>query len=83
MAGAHVTSTQSGAKTTVRWKVSLDQQVCQGYACCVMAVPSVFDLDDETGKAVVIDAEPDDSMRAAVDGAVRGCPVRAIRVEER
>jgi ferredoxin len=78
-----VTSAKSGTETTVRWRVSIDQQVCQGYACCVMGVPSVFDLDDETGKAAVIDAEPEDSLRSAVDGAVRGCPVRAIRVEER
>lgn len=78
-----MTSTDVDTKTTVGWRVSLDRDVCQGYACCVMAVPAVFDLDDDTGKATVIDAEPDDSLRAAVDGAVRGCPVHAIRIETR
>lgn len=67
---------------TATWVVSVDEQVCQGYACCVMAVPEVFDLDDETGKAKVIDSEPSDSLRDAVAGAVRGCPVRAISIRD-
>ncbi|MGI8761557.1 MAG: ferredoxin [Jatrophihabitantaceae bacterium] len=70
-------------ETKTTWAVTLDQEVCQGYACCVMAVPAVFDLDDDTGKAKVIDSEPEDSLRAAVEGAVRGCPVHAIRIEAR
>lgn len=76
-----MTSTRIEKEIRVAWRVRLDQDVCQGYACCVMAVPSVFDLDDDTGKAAVIDAEPDDSLREAVDGAVRGCPVRAISID--
>lgn len=78
-----MTSTQIEGETKVGLRVLLDQDVCQGYACCVMAVPSVFDLDDDTGKAIVINAEPDESLRAAVEGAVRGCPVRAISIEAR
>jgi ferredoxin len=70
-------------ETTTAWAVFIDEQVCQGYACCVMAVPAVFDLDDDTGKAKVVNSEPDDSLRAAVEGAVRGCPVRAVRLQAR
>lgn len=70
-------------ETRVNWRVSIDPEVCQGYACCVMAVPTVFDLDDETGKAIVTNPEPGDSLRAAVEGAVRGCPVHAISVKVR
>jgi len=65
------------------WEVFIDHQACQGYACCVMAVPSVFDLDDDSGKAVVIESHPDDSLRVAVEGAVRGCPVHAITIRRR
>lgn len=67
--------------TAVAWKVTIDRNVCQGYACCVMAVPSVFDLDAGTGRAVVVTAEPADSLRSAVNGVARGCPVHAIRLE--
>ena len=72
---------QTEKQSRLGWKVRLDDDVCQGYACCVMAVPSVFDLDEATGKALVTNAEPDDSLRADIDGAIRGCPVRAISVE--
>lgn len=65
----------------MRWVVAIDRDACQGYACCIMALPAVFDLDDETGKAVVQQSEPDDSLRSAVDDAVRSCPVHAIRIE--
>ncbi|MFC0862338.1 ferredoxin [Sphaerimonospora cavernae] len=78
-----MTVTDPRMETQVGWKVTLDQDVCQGYACCVMAVPSVFDLDDGTGKAIVINPEPDASLRSAVEGAARGCPVHAIKVEAR
>ncbi len=78
-----MTSQDRGAGTVVDWKVSIDPELCQGYACCIMAVPVVFDLDDGTGKAIVIDPEPGDSLRSAVEGAVRGCPVHAIRIETR
>jgi ferredoxin len=78
-----MTSMTIETEARVRWKVTLDQEVCQGYACCVMAVPTVFDLDDETGKAKVINSEPADSLREAVAGAVRGCPVRAISIQDR
>lgn len=63
------------------WKVVVNQDVCEGYACCVMAVPSVFDLDDDTGRAVIVVAEPDDTMRGPVEDAVRACPVKAISIE--
>lgn len=64
------------------WKVSVDWDKCQGYACCVMTAPEVFDLDDEAGKAVAIQPEPDDSLRDVVEKAVRGCPTHAIFITE-
>lgn len=64
------------------WSVAVSADVCQGYACCVMAVPTVFDLDDDTGQAVVLDSRPADALRAAVEGAARACPVHAIRIED-
>lgn len=63
-------------------KVTVDQQLCQGYVCCVMEAPEVFDIDDEAGKAIVLTADPDERLRAAVQTAVRSCPARAITVED-
>lgn len=64
------------------FKVIVDVDACQGYACCVMAAPAVFDLDEETGKVVLLIEEPDPSLRSDVETAVRGCPVQAIIIQE-
>lgn len=60
------------------WSVIVDAGMCQGHACCMMAAPAVFDIDDNSGKAIVLQANPDDSLRDAVDKAARSCPARAI-----
>lgn len=64
------------------WRVSIDPQVCQGYACCVMTAPEVFAMDDEVGKAIVTQPEPDDALRDLCEKAVRGCPTHAISITE-
>ena len=61
-------------------KVTVDRDVCQNHGQCVFAAPQVFELDDE-GELVVLDDEPDESLRAAVEEAVDVCPTRAITVE--
>lgn len=64
------------------WQVIVDPKSCQGYACCMMTVPAVFDLDEEAGKAIVLQQHPDDSLRDLAEKAVRGCPAHAISIEE-
>ncbi|WP_298332010.1 ferredoxin [Haloactinopolyspora sp.] len=62
-------------------KVIVDLTTCQGYACCMMEAPTVFDLDESAGKAVVIDETPAEDVRSAVEAAARTCPARAITIE--
>lgn len=62
-------------------KVSVDLGLCQGYVCCVMEAPEVFDVDDEAGKAILLDSGPDESLRDKVKTAERSCPSRAITVD--
>lgn len=64
------------------WRVSVDREACQGYACCMMTAPEVFDLDEEAGKAIVLQPEPDVRLRSLVEKAARGCPAHAIMIEE-
>ena len=61
-------------------KVEVDLERCQGYVCCVMAAPEVFDVDDDTAKVVLLTAEPGREWRAKVEEAVRSCPSRALRI---
>lgn len=59
-------------------KVVVDPRLCKGYANCIVEAPEIFDFDDDTGKSVVIDAEPAPALQAELDQAVRMCPVQAI-----
>ncbi len=63
-------------------RVRVDMAGCQGYACCVMESPAVFDLDEDAGKVILLMESPDESLRASVAAAVRGCPAKAITTED-
>lgn len=59
----------------------LDLDTCQGYANCVMVAPEVFDINEETGVAVLLQETPDDSQLSAVEEAVRQCPTESISID--
>lgn len=60
--------------------IKADLALCEGYANCVIAAPDRFDLDDE-GMVVLLAADVPDDKVAAVEAAVRSCPVSALRLE--
>ncbi len=60
--------------------ISVDLGVCSGYACCMMEAPELFDIDDDTDKAVVLVEEIDDAQLARARAAEQACPSRAITV---
>jgi ferredoxin len=62
-------------------RVLLDVEKCQGYACCELAAPEVFQLQETTNVVSMIQPEPPEELRSKVEEAVRACPVRAIAVE--
>jgi ferredoxin len=62
-------------------RVTVDLTRCNGYANCLMEAPEVFELDDETGLAVVLQEEPAEEKRGEVEAAMRACPMRAIALE--
>jgi ferredoxin len=61
-------------------KVIVDRDVCQNHGQCVFAAPQVFELDEE-GELMVLDDEPDESLRAPVEEAADVCPTQAITLE--
>ncbi|SDQ34823.1 ferredoxin [Thermostaphylospora chromogena] len=61
-------------------KVIVDMDVCQDHGQCVFAAPEVFQLN-ENGRLVYV-AEPDESLREAVEEAADVCPLQAITVED-
>lgn len=64
------------------YKVSLDLNLCQGYANCLIEAPALFDIDEDTDKAILLNDSPGDEFRAQAEASVRGCPARAIAVED-
>ena len=58
----------------------VDATLCQAYGNCLIAAPELFDLDEETNVAVVLQ-DPTEELRSAADEAVRSCPVQAITLE--
>jgi ferredoxin len=60
----------------------VDLNLCEGCASCLVAAPEVFDLDDDTGKAVVLVEHPAPGQHAAVRTAVLHCPTQAVLVED-
>jgi len=63
-------------------KIRVDMDLCQGHAACKEEAPAVFDVDRDTNRVVVKVPRPDESLRAAVERAVKFCPTRALRLEE-
>jgi ferredoxin len=47
-----------------------------------MAAPEVFDIDETTGVAILLQENPDDGQRAGVEEAVRQCPTESITIDD-
>lgn len=62
--------------------VIVDRTLCEDNGICVGAAPDVFDLDED-GKLVIVDADPAESHRRAVEDAVMICPVQALSINEK
>jgi len=62
-------------------RIHVDVQRCRAYANCILAAPDVFDIDDASGKVILLDETPAVERRMAVHEAVRNCPTQSISVE--
>lgn len=60
-------------------KVIVDMEKCQDHGQCVFAAPDVFQINS-AGRLEFV-AEPDDSLREAVEDAADVCPLQAIEIE--
>ncbi|WAX59001.1 ferredoxin [Jatrophihabitans cynanchi] len=62
-------------------RIKLDEDLCMGYANCVVQAPDLFDIDEETDKAVVLVTAPSSEQLPAAKAAVQACPAMALRLE--
>jgi len=61
-------------------KIILDVDKCQGYANCLIEAPEIWDFDESTNKAILIQEHPAEDLRAKAECSARGCPAQAISV---
>jgi ferredoxin len=62
-------------------RVVVDRDLCQGHAACEGEAPEVFSVSKK-GELTVLQPEPQESMRAAAELAVKYCPTHALSIEE-
>lgn len=63
------------------WKVVVDFDRCESNAVCMGIAPEVFEVRDDDF-LYILQEEPPDGLRGAVEEAVRRCPKQAISIEE-
>lgn len=63
-------------------KIALNTGVCRGNGACVVAAPELFDYDDATGRAVVLEDHVPDRLADSARMARLHCPTLAINLHE-
>jgi ferredoxin len=63
-------------------RVIADTDLCQGHQLCQAEAPLIFGFDRDADVVRVLDDQPDESQRSAVQTAVRYCPAFALSLEE-
>jgi ferredoxin len=61
-------------------RVEANRDWCAGHGQCLLAAPTVFDVDEKALKVIVLDPEPVEDLRAAVQRAVSMCPMGALQI---
>ena len=62
-------------------KVVVDFDKCNSNAVCQAAAPEIFEVREDNF-LYVLQETPQESLRAKLEAAVRGCPNKAIRIED-
>ena len=62
-------------------RVVVNYETCESNAVCMGILPEVFEVRDD-GFLYVLNENPPQSMRAALEEAVLSCPTRSISIEE-
>ena len=64
-----------------RLRIVVDRDLCQGHAACEGEAPEVFSVSKQ-GELTILQPEPPEELRGAVELAVKYCPTHALSIEE-
>ena len=62
-------------------KVVVDRDLCESHGRCVEAAPAVFEIRDDD-QMYVLDENPGEDLRQAVETAVATCPRQALSLHD-
>jgi sterol 14-demethylase len=62
-------------------RVVVDRDLCQGHAACEGEAPEVFSVSKQ-GELTILQPEPPEELRPAVELAVKYCPTHALSIQE-
>ena len=65
----------------VRYRLSVDHELCMGNRVCEARLPQVFTVDDDTNLSTAAGGALDPALADAVRESVTDCPQDAIRLE--
>ena len=60
--------------------IAVDFEKCQSNALCMSSAPAVFEVRDD-GFLYILQENPGEEQREAVEEAARLCPTQAITIE--
>jgi ferredoxin len=63
------------------YRVEADLDLCQGHAMCEVEAPDQFTVP-KRGKVEILNPEPPEQDRDAVQNAIEMCPTRALSILE-
>lgn len=61
------------------FRIVVDRDLCQGHGVCESEAPDLFAVTRENS-VDVLDDQPDESLRVAVELAVKYCPTHALKI---
>jgi ferredoxin len=65
-------------------KIVVDLSLCQGHSQCEQAAPEIFQVREGANgyQTVVVNENPEASLRDKLELAVRRCPTEALSISE-
>ena len=63
------------------WRVVDDFDLCESNAVCMAVAPEIFEVRDDDF-LYILNENPPEERRAAVEAAARVCPKQAITIED-
>lgn len=62
-------------------RVIVEYDKCVASGACVVAASEVFDQKEDDGSVILLQENPSEEMRPAVEEAVAACPAACLHIE--